>query len=315
MAQSVEARLKTPPEVKTWRGPVLLTRSAFHDGSLLENRLGLQIARVLAMNIDYARRRRAVDPDLRPYVEAYQRDGAFTIEDFLPADVFAQVRAEAEAAYADGAPFKSEVVEDNSVIEEILPLKKARDRFPVTVEHVEQSERIAQLAAALVRVPDIGRIKVEVSYMHKSKDAPPPIRLVGSNYIHADVHYPSLKAWLLLDDVDEHNGAFVYAKGSQRLTLSRLAYEYDASVRVAKSKEDGTFRTTIPYGFVRMPTERQLRRMGIRETALGGRPNTLVVASVMGFHRRGEFEEGRWRKQLAITFDDRPERPKPNPKT
>jgi hypothetical protein len=310
VAERVRARPKTPPEVKTWRGPDLLTRSAFHDGSLLENRLGLQIARVLAMNIDFARRRRPVDPDIRPYVEAYQRDGAFTIEDFLPADVFAQVRAEAEAAFANGAPFKSEVVEDNSVIEEILPLKKARDLFPVTAEHVERSDRIALLAAALVRVPRVGRVKVEVSYMHKSKDAPPPIRLVGSNYIHADVHYPSLKAWLLLEDVDEHNGAFVYAKGSHRLTLARLSYEYDASVRVAKSKQDGTFRTTIPYGFVRMPTERQLRRMGIRETALGGHPNTLVVASVMGFHRRGEFDEGRWRKQLAITFDDRPKKPK-----
>src|SRR5262249_30095408 len=228
--------------------------------------------RALAMNVDFARRRRPIDEDIRSYVEAYERDGAFTIEDFLPAEVFAQVRAEAEAAYANGAPFKSEGVEDNSVIEEILLLRKARDQFPVTVEHVEQSERIARLAAALVRVPDVERVKVEVSYMHKSKDAPAPIKLVGSNYIHADVHYPSLKAWLLLDDVDEHNGAFVYAKGSQRLTLARLAYEYDASLRVVKSKEDGTLRTTIPYGFVRMPTERQLRRMGIRETALGGRP-------------------------------------------
>ena len=274
---------------------------------MLENRLGLQVARAVAMNLDFARRRRvaAVDPDLRPFVDAYERDGAFTIEDFLPADVFAQVQAEAEAAYSAGI-FKSEVVEDNSVIEEIFPVKKARDRFPVTSEHVERNERLARLAAALVRVPELSRVSVAASYMHKSQDAPPPIRLVGSNYIHADVHYPSLKAWLLLDDVDEHNGAFVYAKGSQRLTLSRLAYEYDASIRVAKSKEEGTMRTTIPYGFVRMPTDRQLRRMGIRETALGGRGNTLVVASVMGFHRRGEFEEGRWRKQLALTFHDRP---------
>ena len=117
-----------------------------------------------------------------------------------------------------------------------------------------------------------------------------------------------LRAAHRTEHVDEHNGAFVFAKGSQRLTAARLAYEYDASVRVAKSKRDGTLRTTIPYGFVRQPTDRQLRRMGIRETALGGGPNTLVVASVMGFHRRGEFDEGRWRKQLQITFGDRPKK-------
>ncbi len=306
MAETVAASPKTPSERDAWRGPELLTGGAFHEGSVLANRLGLQLARAIAMNRDFARRRRAADPEFRAYVEAFDRDGALTIENFLPADVFEQVRAEAEAAYEDGAPFKSEVVEDNSVIEEILKINKARDRFPATWEHVAENERLVTLMATLARRPELLRLTVAVSYMHKDADAPEPIRLVGSNYIHADVHYPSVKAWLLLDDVDEHNGAFVYAKGSQRLTLARLAYEYDASVRVAKSKQEGTLRTSIPYGFVRMPTDRQLRRMGIRETALGGAPNTLVVASVMGFHRRGEFDEGRWRKQLAITFSDRP---------
>jgi hypothetical protein len=306
MAESVAAPPKQSPDGEVWRGPELLTGGAFHEGSVLANRLGLQVARAIAMNRDFSRRSRPVKPELRPYVEAFDRDGALTIENFLPADVFAKVRAEAEAAYEEGAPFKSEVVEDNSVIEEILKINKALDRFPATWENVAENERLATLMATLARRPELLRLTVAVSYMHKDANAPAPIRLVGSNYIHADTHYPSVKAWLLLDDVDEHNGAFVFAKGSQRLTLARLAYEYDASVRVAKSKREGTLRTTIPYGFVRMPTERQLRRMGIRETALGGPPNTLVVASVMGFHRRGEFDEGRWRKQLAITFSDRP---------
>jgi Phytanoyl-CoA dioxygenase (PhyH) len=306
VAETVAASPKTPSEREAWRGPELLTGGAFHEGSVRANRLGLQVARAIAMNRDFARRRRTVDAAFRAYVEEFDRDGALTIENFLPADVFEQVRAEAEAAYEDGAPFKSEVVEDNSVIEEILKINKARDRFSATCEHVAENERLASLMATLARRPELLRLTVAVSYMHKDANAPAPVRLVGSNYIHADVHYPSVKAWLLLDDIDEHNGAFVYAKGSQRLTLARLAYEYDASVRVAKSKQEGTLRTSIPYGFVRMPTEGQLRRMGIRETALGGAPNTLVVASVMGFHRRGEFDEGRWRKQLAITFSDRP---------
>jgi hypothetical protein len=307
MSQSATAH-RPPAEFKAWRGPALLTGRAFHEGSLLANRLGLQLARAVAMNVDFASRRRPVDAELRPYVEAFDRDGAFTIENFLPTDAFALVQAEAESAYEAGL-FKSEVVEDNSVIEEFLSLKKAGDRFPATGEYVARNERLARLAAALVRIPRVSRLSVSVSYMHKSRDAPPPSRLVGSNYIHADVHYPTAKAWLLLNDVDEHNGAFVYAKGSQKLTLARLAYEYDASVRVARSRLEGTARTSVPYGLVRMPTDQQLRRMGIRETALGGKANTLVVASVMGFHRRGEFDEGRWRKQLAIQFDDRPKKP------
>jgi hypothetical protein len=307
VALPASSKPSSSPTVEPWRGPSFLTGGGFHEGSVLANRAGLQFARIAAMNVDFARRRPPVAAELRPYVEAFHRDGAFSIEDFLPEDVFAQVKAEAEAAYEAGL-FKSEVVEDNSVIEESLKVKKARDRFPITWKQVAKNERLAALAAAVVHVPEVSGLTVEVSYMHKSADAPPPSRLAGTNYIHADVHYPSTKAWLLLDDVDAHNGAFVYAKGSQRLTLARLAYEYDASVRVAKSKRDGTLRTSIPYGFVRKPTERQLERMGIRETVMGGRPNTLVVASVMGFHRRGEFDEGRWRKQLQITFGDRPKK-------
>jgi hypothetical protein len=147
--------------------------------------------------------------------------------------------------------------------------------------------------------------------MRKASDAPPPERLIGTNHLHADVHYPTAKAWLFLHDIDESNGAFVYAKGSQRLTSARLAYEYDASIRAARASRAGTLRRTMPYTVLRMPTERQMRAMGISETVMGGRSNTLLVASVMGFHRRGEFDEGRSREQIQITFWDRPRAAKP----
>ena len=142
--------------------------------------------------------------------------------------------------------------------------------------------------------------------MRKASDAPPPERLIGTNHLHADVHYPTAKAWLLLHDVDESNGAFVYAKGSHKMGLGRLLYEYDVSVRVAKAKREGTMGTILPAGAGRLPIELQLRRMGIRETTLGGKANTLVIANVGGFHRRGEFVEGRRREQIQMKFLDRP---------
>jgi hypothetical protein len=77
-------------------------------------------------------------------------------------------------------------------------------------------------------------------------------------------------------------------------------------VRVAKAKREKGFRKTIPYGLLRMPTERQMQVMGIEESVIGGPANTLVLASPMGFHRRGEFEEGKRREQLQVKFADRP---------
>ena len=149
-------------------------------------------------------------------------------------------------------------------------------------------------------------MRIDASFMTKSKDAPKPKRMVGTNYIHADVHYASGKAWLFLSDIDESNGAFVYAKGSHKMGLGRLYYEYDVSVRVAKAKRDGTLGTTVPSAAVRLPTPRQLRMMSIEETTLGGKANTLLLANVGGFHRRGDFEEGHRREQIQMKFLDRP---------
>ena len=98
-------------------------------------------------------------------------------------------------------------------------------------------------------------------------------------------------------------------QGSQRLTAARLAYEYDASVRVAKSKRDGTLRTTIPYGFVRKPTERQLRRMRNPRDGVGAQAQHARGRVGDGFPPAAvEFDRGPLRMQLQITFGDRPKK-------
>ena len=300
-AVATRARRASTP----WRAPRFLAHGDYHDGSVLANRLGLQIARALAMNADFALRRRVADRELESYVAEYDRNGVVGIPDFLPPDVFAAVRGEAQSSYEAGL-FKSEVVEDNSIVEEALTVSKYPERFPAIQRHVEENQRLRRLAAATLRIPDVGGVAVEISYLHKSADAPKPKKLVGTNYIHADVHYPSIKAWFFLADIDETNGAFVYAKGTHKLSRARLAYEYEASVRVAKAKRKEGFRKTVPYGLLRLPTEKQMRAMGIEESVISGPANTLVLASTMGFHRRGEFEEGKRREQLQIKFGDRP---------
>ncbi len=290
---------------RAWYGPALLAGGAYHDGSVVANRLGLQLARIATLNTTWALRRRPVDADLLPHVERYERDGFVVIESFLPDDVFAAVRSECLEAYAAGL-FTAEVAEDNAVVEENFRIKGGSEVLAATRAAFAENEWFRRLAAAIGRRPAVERVKIDVNFMTKSKDAPPPTRLVGTNYLHADVHYPSGKAWLYLNDIDEHNGAFVYAKGSQRLRPARWLHEYDASVRTAKAKREGSMYSEVPGCLVRMPTERQVRAMGIVESVVSGPANTLVFANVMGFHRRGEFDEGRRREQVQILFADRP---------
>jgi len=294
--KGVMARLRSAQ--KTLTGP------KHSVGSVLANRLGLQFARIATVNGTFRMRRRTVGPDIRAIVEAYERDGVAVVENFLPEDVFEQIRAECRKAHEAGQ-FKSEVVEDNSIVEESLVLKKPK-QLPKTYETLAHHEWLLRVVSAITRLPAPDEIELEISYMTKSLDAPKPKRLVGTNYLHADTHYPSAKAWLFLEDIDEENGAFVYAKGTHKMTPAKLVYEYGAAVRVAKAERDGTMGVTVAPTIVRAPTPRQSKAMKIAEQACGGKANTLLLGNVGGFHKRGEFLEGRDRKQIMMKFADRP---------
>ena len=279
-------------------------RAAASVGSVRANRLGLQFTRIATVNGAFRLRRRTVNADIREVVEAYERDGVAVVENFLPADVFEQIREECRKAHEAGQ-FKAECVEDNSILEESLVLKKQADAEDVE-RHVAHHEWLLRVVSAITRLPPPDEIELEISYMTKTPDAPQPKRLVGTNYLHADTHYPSAKAWLFLEDIDDENGAFVYAKGTQKMTPAKLVYEYSAAVRVAKAERDGTMSVTVPATIVRAPTDRQRKAMKIAEVACGGKANTLLLGNVGGFHKRGEFLDGRDRKQIMMKFADRP---------
>jgi hypothetical protein len=121
--------------------------------------------------------------------------------------------------------------------------------------------------------------------------------LTGAAYIHADIHYPTCKAWLYLNDIDERNGAFIFCKGSQKMTPARLAYEYEASIRVARNRHSSSNN-----GLLRKPTERQISAMKLRETSMCGKANTLLIANTQGFHRMGDFSDERPREKIYICF-------------
>ncbi len=287
----------------------LIMGGGYHDGGVIANRLGLQFLRIAAMNTSFRMRRRTVDEDIRPWVEQFGRDGVLVIENFLPADTFARIKEDVDKAYEAGL-FRSD--EEDDVLVETLNVTKHHKKVPDLWELANGVDMLNRLGAAVARLQAIERMQVDVNYMSKRPEAPPPDKLRGNNLLHSDVHYPSPKAWLYLNEIDEANGALVYAKGSHKMTPARLAHDYDVSVRIAKAKREGTLYTAEPVCQTRFPTEKQWRSMGLVETVAAGPPNTIVFADVMGFHRRGEFDDsGRRREQVLFRFGDRPARRKP----
>jgi hypothetical protein len=290
-----------------WTLPSLttpFTTRDYHDGTVLANRLGLQLARAFVMQARVRRARRERPRPSHPAFEMLLRDGIAVLPRFLPDEVFASVRAEFEAARRQGLLKPAPCVEDNGVVEDTAAVGKNRQHFPVIWREFGENQALRELVGDIIGETPRNTALV-LSVMRKSTEPTAPTRLIGSNYIHADTHFPTVKAWLYLNDIDETNGALVYAPGSHRLSWGRLLYEYEASIRVARSKVNGAVHTSVPYGLVRMPRPEQLKRMGIAERSTCAKANTLVIANTMGFHRRGEFQPDTTRNLLMLRFGDR----------
>jgi hypothetical protein len=285
----------------------LLMGGGYHDGSVLANRLGLQFVRIAAMNTAFRTRKRTVAPDIREYVRQFEHDGMLLLHDFLPEDEFLAIKSLVQQRYDEGI-FRAD--EEDDVLVETLNVTKNKERVPELWSALSGIEKLNRIGAAIARIPKVD-LQIDVNYMSKRPEAPPPDKLRGNNLLHSDVHYPSPKAWLYLNDIDEENGALMFAKGSHKLTPARLWHDYDVSIRIAKGKEDGRLYRSEPVCQTRFPTPRQWKAMGLVETVAAGKANSIVFADVMGFHRRGEFDDsGRRREQILFRFGDRPARRK-----
>jgi hypothetical protein len=121
--------------------------------------------------------------------------------------------------------------------------------------------------------------------------------------LHRDTFHAAYKLWYFVDEVRREHGPFEYVEGSQHMTAQRLWWEYRRSLRArsldAESK-NGSFRIA----------ESELAALGLGAARAFPVPaNTLLIADVRGFHRRGAAQAGAAR--LAIHANLRPHPFKP----
>ncbi|MCY3847851.1 MAG: phytanoyl-CoA dioxygenase family protein, partial [Cyanobacteria bacterium MAG COS4_bin_21] len=117
--------------------------------------------------------------------------------------------------------------------------------------------------------------------------------------LHRDTFFRALKFWFFLRPVQPQDGPFEYVPGSHRLDPSRLRWEQATATAAAEHRRQpdvsGSFRIQ----------EESLAELGLpRPVALTCPANTLVLADVFGFHRRGAAAQGQQR--LALYGWNRP---------
>jgi hypothetical protein len=290
--------------------PDVGTAPSYHRGPPALNLAGFQVARALAKHAELAVRRRP----RTLLAEQLHRDGVVTVPEFLAADAFAAVRAEFDASrrvlpYEPLGAYALAVSEEDFVAGQALPawasgggldVMQHQDAFPHTIEHLARNRNIADTVeqAGGRRVRELPWLHTLVMQRDDAADrsSVPPR---GEYVLHADVHYPTFKAWLYLCDVDEGNAAFEYVVGSHRLSTSRLRYEYAASVAVARARADGTYGSR-PYEHVRRDRSGWVDSLPRR--AMVAPANSLVIANTSGFHKRGDFLDDRPREMIEVSF-------------
>jgi hypothetical protein len=277
----------------------------YHAGGVLPNLLGYQVARAVSKHALRRLRPRSGDDRL---VEDLDREGIVVLHDFLAPSAFEAVRREYEdsrgrlpyrrdfdyASFVPAAWFDEPERLHGSPMAVQDSLRVEAEAFPSMVAHLRDNMRIRSMVAGAARRKVRRSPKAQIvawrlaqpgEELHRDWERP---KARGEYMLHADTHYPTFKAWFYLNDVGERNGAFAFVRRSHRLDMKRLQYEYDASVRVARSRRDGSL-AHHPSGHVQGPRGAYQDWLERNAEPICAPANSIVIANTSGFHRRGDF--------------------------
>ena len=274
----------------------------YHVGTVFGNRLGLQVLRTTSQYLQFKIRGRSVAKDISDCVNAIDKDGIALIENFLAPSEFEEVRNEFEGAFENLAlqPYKKS--ENARLYRAQIALTELSNPESKISEFFQCNDRLNRIAAATVRRKISRHPDVHLDW-YQSGD-PMAMDNDTENILHADLHTATVKMFFYLDDVNESNGAFIYVKGSHRLTTKRLRHEYELSIRQAKLRKGVPIDESLieirgkEVRNIIHPRYRQ--KMGVKETQICVNRNTLVIANNMGFHRRGEFPSSLPRRTIQV---------------
>lgn len=271
-------------------------------GSVLENRLGLQVFRLIGKHVAWRLRSRSTDSYIRQYLNTLERDGVLVIPDFLPEEDFQRVKREHDSAKSEMTFGSFREIEYGRLQVANFDLNGDKSHMPAIRKCLQENPLILKLASAVIRREIKSNPSIRISVYRKVSDTAPDNDI--ENVLHADLHAPTVKAFYYLDDVDENNGAFVYVKGSHRLTLNRIRHEYSISVRTAKlNRGDEVAPNLLAERGTNARAVISEKQVGeLEETPICGKANTLVIANNMGFHRRGNFTGEKPRETIVINF-------------
>jgi len=243
-----------------------------------------------------------ISEEAQRYVETVDRDGAVLISEFLSPDVFSEVRSAYEEILGK-AIFKPAA---RTGFECYARLHEASVRLNVdgaslleriVQQHFLNSRLLNEIAAGVLRrriqgIDRRARLTTLKSVNATCQD------VSRANEFHYETPKSCLRLFYYLHDIDEQNGAFIYAKSSQRLSIARSWWVYRQIVlrNCCRLLRRDSFECTIV-------SQEDAELLKLQPSTMTGKENSLVIWDTKGFHKRGSFQDFQIRKMLEISYD------------
>lgn len=116
-------------------------------------------------------------------------------------------------------------------------------------------------------------------------------------HFHADKVFPSAKLFFTLDDCKIENGPFGYIVGSHKRSISRRENDYINSINKTNYTKKKKFTGEYFINSVAKMEKFQKKDVICQK-------NSIIIANVMGYHKRGRLQPGNTREFLRILFYD-----------
>jgi hypothetical protein len=269
----------------------LFTKDKIVESRVL-NALGAQPFRVCAARAAHLMRNARRDGIVAAALADVERDGIAVIPDFLPAERFRALRDECMGAIAEGGATVAR--HGPNTLETFDAISRGPSRLPEVFAYLRDPRLKALFEGAERRTADMTKGTRQIEKLTQG----PLGALDPETELHLDTFFNTHKAWLYLNDVERANAPFVFVKGSHRINLARLRYDYRGSLEETRS-----------YVGSRRVTAEEIAERGLEETVFTCAANTMVIANTFGYHRRLRGEPGRTREAVQVSMRWNPFRP------
>ena len=262
--------------------------------SPIANKVGLPVIRTFVSDILIKLRRLKYCRPKNDYEKQLVDDGIVVIPNFLPTQDFIKLKKEFNQVFSESQ--KIEVIEKGSGKVETLTVTTEDSKNFSMLENFSKNKELIRLVSVgegIYPVEQIKKLNLENSTFGDPKgDADENVKF------HCDVHFDSHKILYYISDVTEEDAPFIYCKKSHKNNFQRMWYEFKRGQLKDSYKNSYRIENHLDKKFF----ANYFKKMMENKYKVTSPENTLIIANVHGFHKRGEALKDKKRSIIRIPY-------------